>query len=177
MKARRHHFRIPVDVTAEVYDFEDTAWYRARVLDLSARGARLRLARAHRWSVGEEVNLLFDYDAGEDDASTMELSGTVIRLSGETEIGVEFSPLSETLQHQVDAVLYGPVWLASLQERQPQRAGDLRDLVESAPESAPTDRQDEEARSLQAAKGHLLRAFVRTRTAASPPGENPEPTP
>jgi hypothetical protein len=168
MNARRHHFRIPVDVTAEVYDFEDTAWYRARVLDLSARGARLRLARAHRWTVGEEVNLLFDYDGGEEEPTTMEISGTVIRLSGETELGVEFSPLSETLQHQVDAVLYGPVWLASLQARQPELAGDLRDLVEHAPESARADRRDEESRSLQSARGHLLRAFVRSRTA--PPG-------
>lgn len=169
MQARRHHFRIPVDVTAEIYDFEDTAWYRAKVLDLSARGARLRLARAHRWSVGEEVNLLFDYDGGEEEPTTMELSGTVIRLSGETEIGVTFSPLSETLQHQVDAVLYGPVWLASLQARQPDRAGDLRDLVESAPESAPAERQDEETRSLQSARGHLMRAFVRARNTPANP--------
>jgi|GEM_PF-6343279 len=166
MNARRHHFRIPVDVTAEVYDFEDTAWYRARVLDLSARGARLRLARAHRWTVGEEVNLLFDYDGGEEEPTTMEISGTVIRLSGETEIGVEFSPLSETLQHQVDAVLYGPVWLASLQARQPELAGDLRDLVAGAPESGPAERLDAENQSLQSARGHLLRAFVRGRKPA-----------
>jgi hypothetical protein len=166
MNARRHHFRIPVDVTAEIYDFEDTAWYRARVLDLSARGARLQLARRHRWAVGEEINLLFDYEAGEATPESMELSGTIVRLEGETGIGIEFSPLSETLQHQVDAVLYGPVWLASLQDRKADGPGDLRELLDQAPESHGAVRHQDEQQSMQSARGHLMRAFVRSRNPA-----------